>query len=304
MSTDHRNGHSLVVNRLLAVVAILFAATALQFVGVNVANAAAHGTVMVNTQRMSDATLKSTQSGWYKKGASLTLVCYKRGQSVQGYYSPYIGNGGWDNLWYKVSDGYYVADVDLNTGSNSPITPKCATTPIAKYDRGFAALIATQEYKTVFYPLIANCTIFASYVLFRGGIPETPVWTDSSTDTSQLTSPDFLNPGPTRRWAIADYLKNYIVNEAHLGTITEVSLASKNPGAQLGDLIMYDWGSKPDGIVDHVAVVTGVASDGTLTVTQMTPGQLNRKWNWSDEANTSIAVDRPGTRAYVIHITY
>lgn len=85
---------------------------------------AATGKVMVKTQKMSKATLKSTQKGWYSKGAKLTLKCYVRGQKVKGYYSSSF-KGGWDDLWYKVSDGYYVADVDVSTGSNKPITKKC-----------------------------------------------------------------------------------------------------------------------------------------------------------------------------------
>lgn len=82
------------------------------------------GAVMVKTQRMSKATLKSTQRGWYAKKSKLSLKCYVRGQKVKGYYSASFKNG-WDDLWYKVSDGHYVADVDLRTGSNKPITKKC-----------------------------------------------------------------------------------------------------------------------------------------------------------------------------------
>lgn len=84
----------------------------------------ATGTVMVKTQKMSKATLKSKQHGWYAKKSKLTLKCYVRGQRVKGYYSSSF-NGGWDNVWYKVSDGYYAADIDLKTGSNKPITKKC-----------------------------------------------------------------------------------------------------------------------------------------------------------------------------------
>ncbi|WP_181276346.1 CHAP domain-containing protein [Brevibacterium oceani] len=62
--------------------------------------------VMAKTQKMSKATLKSTQKGWYAKGSKLTLKCYVRGQKVKGYYSKSF-KGGWDDLWYKVSDGYY-----------------------------------------------------------------------------------------------------------------------------------------------------------------------------------------------------
>ena len=96
------------------------------------ANAGATATVKVQTQRMSDATLTSSQNGWYAKGSVLSLSCYKRGQSVKGFYSPYI-SGGWDNLWYQVSDGYFVADVDIDTGSNDPVTGQCqaASAPVA-----------------------------------------------------------------------------------------------------------------------------------------------------------------------------
>lgn len=80
---------------------------------------------MVKTQRMSDATLKSTQVSWYPKG-KVTLTCYKRGQSVTGYY------GGPSNLWYLTADGYYIADIDMNTGTNNPVTAACPAT--AKID--------------------------------------------------------------------------------------------------------------------------------------------------------------------------
>lgn len=88
------------------------------------ASAAPTARVMVQTQRMADATLNTTQLGWYSKGSVLQLSCFKRGQNVKGYFSPWIP-GGWDNLWYKTSDGGFVADVDIDTGSNNPVTGEC-----------------------------------------------------------------------------------------------------------------------------------------------------------------------------------
>lgn len=90
------------------------------------AAAAPAASVMIKTQRMSKPTLNSTQAGWYSKGARVTLSCYERGQNVRGYYSPWMPNGGWSNLWYRVSDGYYIADVDINSGSNNPVTGPCS----------------------------------------------------------------------------------------------------------------------------------------------------------------------------------
>lgn len=88
-------------------------------------------TVMVKTQRMSSSTLKSTQKGWWSKGSHLRLVCYERGQSVSGYYSRYV-KGGRSNIWYRASDGYWIADIDLSTGSNNPVTPTCSSLTSAK----------------------------------------------------------------------------------------------------------------------------------------------------------------------------
>jgi hypothetical protein len=58
---------------------------------------------------MADANLKSQQNGWYNVRDQLTLVCSKRGQAVKGFFSFNIPNNGWDNLWYKTSDGNFVA---------------------------------------------------------------------------------------------------------------------------------------------------------------------------------------------------
>ena len=87
---------------------------------------AATGTAKVKTQRMTDATLKSTQHGWYEAGQKLTLVCSKRGQSIKGYFSFNLPNGGWDNLWYRTSDGHYVGDVDIDTGTFNAVAPDCS----------------------------------------------------------------------------------------------------------------------------------------------------------------------------------
>ena len=122
-SAIHRSRHL----RAAATIVAICAVVGLQFSGLGAAQAStSNDTVMAQTQRMSAATLNSTQAGWYAKGSHPTLTCYVHGQSVKGYYSPYIP-GAWDNLWYQVSDGYWIADVDINTGSNNPVTGPCGT---------------------------------------------------------------------------------------------------------------------------------------------------------------------------------
>lgn len=141
------------------------------------------GKAAVATQRMTGPTLNTTQAGWYAKGSVLTLTCYQRGQSVKGYYSPWIP-GGWDNLWYKVSDGYWVADVDINTGSNNPVTPPCASTPApssgqpanwncyVKYSRACISQFGYGGTPVAGYPVDGwgnNCTNYVAYRLMRNG---------------------------------------------------------------------------------------------------------------------------------------
>ncbi|MBS9535546.1 CHAP domain-containing protein [Mycobacterium sp. M1] len=93
------------------------------------AHAEPTATVKAKTQRMSEPTLKSRQNGWYSVGDKLKLTCSTRGQSVQGHFSFNLPNGGWDDLWYRVSDGYYVADIDIETGTFNSVTPACNAKP-------------------------------------------------------------------------------------------------------------------------------------------------------------------------------
>jgi hypothetical protein len=88
------------------------------------ANAEATGTVKAQTQRTTAPSLNS-QDGVYNVGDKLTLVCHTSGQAVKGFFSFNIPNGGWDNLWYQTSDGHYVPDVDIETGTLNALGPQC-----------------------------------------------------------------------------------------------------------------------------------------------------------------------------------
>jgi hypothetical protein len=82
------------------------------------------GTVKAQTQRTSAPNLDS-QNGTYNAGDKLELVCHTKGQAVKGFFSFNIPNGGWDDLWYKTSDGHYVPDVDIETGTLNALGPDC-----------------------------------------------------------------------------------------------------------------------------------------------------------------------------------
>ncbi len=111
--------------RLAMIAATTVTAVALETTPAALADTSA--TVRAKTQRMSAANLNSTQNGWYNAGDRITLVCSTRGQGVKGFFSFNIPNGGWDNLWYRTSDGNYVADVDIETGTLNVVAPDCAT---------------------------------------------------------------------------------------------------------------------------------------------------------------------------------
>lgn len=77
------------------------------------------------TQRMNGPSLKAGQDGVYNAGQVLTLVCHAVGDPVKGFFSYQIANGGWDSLWYKTTDGHYVADVDIDTHTLDALGPDC-----------------------------------------------------------------------------------------------------------------------------------------------------------------------------------
>ncbi len=98
------------------------------------AYAAPSATVKTKTQKMSAPNLTSQQNGWYDPGTQVALVCSARGQSVQGFFSSNIPNGGWDNLWYKTSDGNFIANVDIET--LDIVAPECADSGSAPESNG------------------------------------------------------------------------------------------------------------------------------------------------------------------------
>ncbi|EAQ88979.1 predicted protein [Chaetomium globosum CBS 148.51] len=69
----------------------------------------------VNCRSGPDTSYKSVKT--YKKGADVKLTCQTYGESING-----------NAIWDKTSDGCYVSDYYVKTGSNSMVTKEC---PIA-----------------------------------------------------------------------------------------------------------------------------------------------------------------------------
>lgn len=284
----------------------------------------AGATVMATTQRMSASNLTSHQAGTYGKGLGMALRCFAHGQSVKGYYSPYI-SGGWDNLWYMVTDGYWVADVDINTGTNNPVVRPCggatAPTPPAPapqhYNRAAAVAFARAHWNDK-ARFSEDCTWFMSEILWQGGLPKSSEWTDRSFDLSLVAS-RAQYPGPTMSAAVASLLKNYLVNERRIATLTPLKWTQNSiPGVQIGDIIAYDWGRPnakgqlvlgKDGIIDHLMVVTNIKANSYAEVTGHTQNTRLTGWSWSPASNNWWQVayhskQYGDPQAYLIHITY
>ncbi len=83
--------------------------------------------VMAATAKMSGPYLTNyAKKGTYAKAAKVKLACYTWGQSISGW-------AGTSNLWYRTSDGNYIADTNVNTGSNSAVTAACPRVSLATF---------------------------------------------------------------------------------------------------------------------------------------------------------------------------
>lgn len=92
------------------------------------ASADTSATVEVETQRMSDASSTARPDGIYQPGDQLTLVCSKRGAGAAGLFSAAVAGRG-NDLWYQTSDGHFVSDAAIETGTLRVAAPECSAAP-------------------------------------------------------------------------------------------------------------------------------------------------------------------------------
>lgn len=150
-----------------------------------------------------------------------------------------------------------------------------------------------------------DCTWFVSQALWAGGLKQTGDWTASSYNPWKLASWRWL-PGPTKAAAQTQPFVDYVVNNK-LVTKTEINWSDNTAGgAQLGDIIAYDWDPPgPDGNMDHLAIVTGF-SNGYPLVSQHSKPRYNRGWSWDPDANNWIEISHTHNgnkpRVYLLHV--
>ena len=233
-------------------------------------------------------------------GTSITLECHSYGSQVNAPY-------GATNIWYKLKgrDNAWVNDGYIYTGSDEPVTGACADTaekpkasaPAQKYNRTAAVQWAKAHvYDHERFDHGLDCTWYVSQALWAGGLPKSSAW------TSDNAFPSF---NPPKAASGADYLKNHLVKDTGMATITELSWSDNTAGgAQLGDLIAYDWDNGADGVIDHHAIVTDFTAEGYPVVSQHSHAQLKRYWSYSETGKDWVENTNKGARVYLIHITY
>lgn len=266
-------------------VAALTAATALTFI-TNIVSpadafAASSGRVIASPCLNQRATPGGSYQQCIPYNTTLAIACVANGPSVSG---PYGTESIWDQVNYNGVTGF-VSDAWMYTGTNGAVAPTCGS---SRYNRSVAQSWA---YVHVWDPeAIPNgdCTWYASQALWAGGLPQTSTWAPSNWYGSKTLT------------AIrAELLPDYLVS-AGLATKKTIYWGDNTAaGAQIGDLIVYDWDNGADGKIDHVSIVTGFSGTYPL-VSQHTTARWNRGWSWDPAANDWIQYSHPGSVVYLI----
>jgi hypothetical protein len=122
----------------------------------------------------------------------------------------------------------------------------------------------------------ADCTNFASQVLWHGGIP---MRYSTSQDSGWWYRFSCLPPGSSRSWRQVNGLLQYLVTESGIGV-----LRSSARDLQVGDLIFYRVREAGDGyrcdgnLFNHTTVVSGFDEDGEPLVAYHSNEALDVPW--------------------------
>lgn len=242
------------------------------------------------------------------EGGTVTVECEFEGPTVEN--SPYPST----KIWTRLQGGAFISQAFLFTGRDgwTPGVPRCEGAvqdkpapekpkkPQQKYDRQKAVKWALDNVNTA--PRFKqDCTWYVSQALWKGGLPESDLWKSSN-------KPFWFNP--PKASANANEFKEYLVNKAKYATIRELSWSQNDvPEAEVGDIILYDLNEPDgdagpvDGFVDHAVIITGFSGKYPL-VSGHTNAVRNQGWTYSNTNDKFIEQVVPGSRVYLLHITY
>lgn len=223
------------------------------------------------------------------EGSSVEVACELEGELVDNNTTPAT------KIWERLSDGTHIPNAYINSGADgwTPGVPRCDQSPdpqpkenASAYNPVAAANWAKEHaYDT---PRFSgnDCTWFVSQALWNGGMQKTDRWTDYSTDDEQTRNGP--KPGPTRAARLADDLFHYLTSSGQV-KLKQISWSDNTAaGAEVGDLIFYNLNMHDPEDLDHVAIVTGINSDGYPVISQHTAGARDKYWSWSEAYNTWI----------------
>jgi uncharacterized protein YraI len=273
--------------------------------------------------------------GWLPEGASPDYVCYSWGELVGPvpiwFNVSYGGATGFYASYYD--DSSYSSDADLQNkyhvplcGANTPTAPAPApapdtsapatstpatstpTTAVDGYNRGNAVAWARAHAKDKPYDG-SSCTWFVSQVLWQGGLAKTSTWTSDGTHGHI-----HREPGTSTAFYTPDFVK-YILNTYPRSFYRQLSFSpsgNKIAGAEVGDVITYDWDGNTAGGnlggLDHAAVITRIDNTGYPLVSEWSANgkkespYVERGWTWSKLHDNWLAKLNPKIRAWVLHI--
>lgn len=236
-------------------------------------------------------------------------------------------------VWERLVDGTWIPNVFVDTGylGWTPGVPRCneakpVDPPVQDYsgygiyDRSAAAGWAYDH--ALDNPVMdEDCTWFVTQALWAGGFNDAGELTSYTPDGifgNDLAAiaaaivragiPPWQPFNPSRTATMADELPGYLKSQGW-ATITKIPWSDNTAkGAQLGDIIAYDWDG---GTLDfqHLAMVTSLNAQGYPSVSQHSEGRQNRYWSylpagnghkggWIEDLTHGKAV------AYLIHIVY
>ncbi|WP_158710970.1 amidase domain-containing protein [Streptomyces albus] len=128
-----------------------------------------------------------------------------------------------------------------------------------------------------------NCANFVSQALFAGGWPKRGGW--NPRDPSNWTN-DLLQNSPTRTWVNANWLFDFAIEyRGYERNFWPPSDPTAEPGdpdfavweLQPGDLLFADWDTAvPDGVQDHVMIITGTYTSQGFTEPTYSQNSPNR----------------------------
>jgi hypothetical protein len=260
-----------------------------------------------------EPTQTSARLGWVAEGATPSRDC--------AVFGDYVGDV---RVWFRVADagvsGYipsYYDDSHYQTMAELTAKygiPECASQGLDASSPAADAPLNPSYYRTAGVEwAVAHaqddqgsgtlCTWFVSNALWAGGLPTSEAWQKGTRSSVYVTD-----------------LRDYLVDNgiASWSDITANLTTNAVPGADIGDVIVYDW--EGDGELDHMAYVVDITADqypevaehGQFDFTKnpwfklstprspyiergWTYSELNHQWLQAEEGNSSM-------RVHLLHI--